>query len=234
MPKVSVLIPVHNEEKTIKRCLDSVVNQTYKDFEIILVDNLCEDRTLEIARSISDSRIKIIDCNTKGIVPALNTGIQNCSGDLIARQDADDFWYPEKLEKQVNFFESREDISILGTQIRILDEKLNLKNKDFRYPLKDNAIKSWLLTGKNSVAHPSVMFRKEILLRVGGYDDSYPIAEDHHLWLRCIKWFNFANLSDILVDYTAIHNESYDPKYPLLASEAQFNLLKHSGLIKVN
>ena len=119
-------------------------------------------------------------------------------------------------------------------KIRILDKNLDLKNEDFRYPLKDNAIKSWLLTGKNAIAHPSVIFRKEILLRVGGYDDSYPVAEDHHMWLRCIKWFNFANLSETLVDYTAVHNDEYDPKYPLLASEAQFKMLDHAGMIKVN
>ena len=232
--KFSIIIPVHNEEKTIKRCLDSVLKQTYQDFELVLVDNMCDDSTVDVISSIKDDRIKIINCNVKGIVPALNSGIFACSGDLIARHDADDYWYPEKLEKQVSFLESRKDISILGTQIRILDENLNLKNEDVRYPLKDNAIKSWLLTGKNSIAHPSVVFRKDILLRVGGYDDSYPIAEDHHMWLRCIKWFNFANLSETLVDYTAVHNENYDPKYPLLASEAQFKILNHAGLIKVN
>ena len=234
MPKVSILLPVHNEEEKIKRCIDSILSQTYQDFEVVIVDNLCDDKTISIVKEIKDDRIKIYQCATKGIVPALNYGLQKCSGDLIARQDADDYWYPNKLEKQVKFLEDREDISILGTQIKILDEKLNLKNEDFRYPVKDSAIKSWLLTGKNSIAHPSVVFRKNITLRVGGYDDSYPIAEDHHMWLRCIKWFNFANLSEILVDYTAVHNEKYDPKFPLLASEAQFKLLNYSGFIKVN
>jgi hypothetical protein len=70
-------------------------------------------------------------------------------------------------------------------------------------------------------------------LRVGGYDDTYPIAEDHHLWLRCIRWFNFANIPEVMVDYTSTNNPNYDAKYPLLASEAQFKSLQHMGFLKI-
>jgi len=234
MPKVSIILPAYNEEERIARSINSVLNQTYKDFELIVVNNLSTDKTLEVLNTFSDSRIKVVNCETQGIVPSLNFGLQKASGEIIARQDADDFWYPKKLESQISLLEEKKDISICGTQIRILDSDLKLKNSEFRYPIKDSAIKSWLLTGKNSIAHPSVAFRREILLRTGGYDDSYPIAEDHHMWLRCIKWFNFENLSEVLVDYTAVHNENYDPKYPLLASEAQFKLLNHAGILKVN
>ena len=107
MSKVSILIPVHNEEKTIKRCLDSILNQTYENFELVIVDNMCDDNTVSIVKEIKDDRIKLVKCDVKGIVPALNLGLRECSGDLIARQDADDFWYPEKLEKQVNFLNEK-------------------------------------------------------------------------------------------------------------------------------
>ena len=94
-------------------------------------------------------------------------------------------------------------------------------------------MKSWLLTGRNSLAHPSVVFRKSILLRTGGYDDTYPIAEDHHLWLRCVRWFNFCHIDEVLLDYNSNHNPKYDPMYPRLASESQFRTLQHMGMVGV-
>ena len=230
--KVSVVIPVKNCEETFERSIKSVLKQSYKNFEVIVVNNNCTDKTIELLDKFDDDRIRVIDCKTPGIVPALNAGMMETTGEYIARQDGDDYWYPEKLEKQIYVLENS-SADICGTQINIVNKDFEIVDDSFRYPLKDKPIKSWLLTGKNAIAHPSVVFRKEVLLRVGGYDDSYPIAEDHHLWLRCIRWFNFFNLPEVLVDYTAVHNEMYDPKYPLLASEAQFKLLSHMGYIKV-
>ena len=233
MPKVSVVIPVKDCARTIERSISSVLEQTYEDFEVIVVDNLCEDETIPRIKAFKDTRIKIIQCNTPGIVPALNTGLQNASSPLIARQDGDDFWYPEKLQKQVNLLESNKEIDICGTQIRLMNPDGSVKDDSFRYPTEDIPMKSWLLTGRNSLAHPSVVFRKSILLRTGGYDDTYPIAEDHHLWLRCIKWFNFCNIDEVLLDYNSDHNPKYDPMYPKLASESQFRALQHMGVIGV-
>ena len=230
--KISIVVPVKNCETTIERSIDSVLKQTYENFELIIINNNCTDNTIKLVKKFNDERIKIISCTTPGIVPALNTGLREATGDYIARQDGDDYWYPEKLKKQVYVLDNS-SADICGTQINVVDENYKIVDDSFRYPLKDKPIKSWLLTGKNAIAHPSVVFRKEVLLRVGGYDDSYPIAEDHHLWLRCIRWFNFFNLPEVLVDYTAIHNPLYDPKYPLLSSEAQFKLLSHMGYVKV-
>jgi len=230
MPKISVVIPVKDCGETITSSIKSVLNQTFKDFEIIVVNNNCTDNTIEKILSFDDKRIKIIDCKMPGIVPALNTGLYNSSSPLIARQDGDDVWYPNKLEKQIAVI--NDGIDICGTQIRLVSNDNKIVDDKFRYPLNDTAIKSWLLTGRNAIAHPSVVFKREILLKVGGYDDSYPVAEDHHMWLRCIKWFNFCNIGDILVDYNSSHNPNYDPKFPLLASAAQFELLKYMGFIK--
>lgn len=231
MPKISVVIPVKDCGETISSAIKSVLVQTFTDFEVIVVDNNCTDNTIEKALSFDDERIKIVKCETPGIVPALNTGLFNSSSPLIARQDGDDIWYPNKLEKQIDVFNSRSTIDICGTQIRLVSGA-EIIDDQFRYPLNDAAIKSWLLTGRNAIAHPSVIFKREILLRVGGYDDSYPVAEDHHMWLRCIRWFNFCNLSEVLVDYNSAHNPKYDPHYPLLASESQFKLLQHQGVVR--
>jgi len=231
--KVSVLVPVKNCESTVEKSINSVLEQSFQNFEIVLIDNNCTDNTIELAKDLAKDKIKVFSCPEPGIVPALNFGLQKIQTEFIARQDGDDLWYPQKLEKQIAFLDNNEDIDICGTQIRLVNSHGKIIDDSFRYPTEDQEIKSWLLMGKNSIAHPSVVFRKSILLRVGGYDDTYPVAEDHHLWLRCIKWFNFANLPDILVDYNSNHNPNYDPKYPLLASEAQFKYLEHSGFLKL-
>tara|TARA_A100001011_G_scaffold392776_1_gene481100 strand:- start:298 stop:1005 length:708 start_codon:yes stop_codon:yes gene_type:complete len=233
LPKISVIIPVKNCEETIQKSIESVLSQTFSNFEVIIIDNNCNDSTIEIVKKIKDNRIKIVECLSTGIVPALNTGLMKAKGEFIARQDGDDVWYPKKLETQLEVFNSNPNIDICGTQIRMVSKDGKILDDNFRYPITDNIIKSWLLTGKNSIAHPSVLFRKSICLRVGGYDDTYPIAEDHHLWLRCVRWFNFINLSEVMVDYMSNHNPEYDSKIPLLASEAQFKVLKHMEIVKV-
>ncbi len=233
MSNISVVIPVKDCEETIGAAITSVLEQTYQNFEIIIIDNNCTDNTIEIAQDLARDKLKVIKCTEPGIVPALNTGLQNANCNYIARQDGDDYWYPEKLELQMNYLERNNNIDICGTQIRLMSPTGEVIDDKFRYPLQDQTIKSWLLTGRNSLAHPSVVFKKRILLRVGGYDDSYPVAEDHHMWLRCIRWFNFANIPEVMVDYTSTNNPKYDAKYPLLASEAQFKSLQHMGFLKV-
>ena len=104
MVSVSVLIPVHNCEKWIRRSLDSVVAQTFKDFEVVIVDNNCTDNTMKIVEEYSEHLdLKIVECKDVGIEAALNTGLRNCSGKWIARQDGDDLWYPDKLQKQISY-----------------------------------------------------------------------------------------------------------------------------------
>ena len=110
MSRVSILIPLHNCEKTIRRSLDSVFAQTFQDFEIIAVLNNSEDDTELILQEYDEKfpqNINILYCSVSGIVPTLNTGIPHCSSELIARQDGDDYWYPTKLEKQVKFLDEK-------------------------------------------------------------------------------------------------------------------------------
>ena len=139
MAKVSIILPVHNGEKKIPRALKSIADQTYRDFETVLVDNNCTDATVEVAMQFAEStNLRIVSCKEPGLVPALNCGIQNSSSEFIARQDDDDYWYPEKLEKQMKFFECNPDIDVVGTQIRTLDvdgrvEELGTFGKKVKY-----------------------------------------------------------------------------------------------------
>jgi len=233
IPKVSILVPAHNCAKTIERSLLSLAEQTFKDFEVILVLNNCTDETGLLARKFSDNlKIKILNCDIPGIVPTLNTGIFHCNSELIARQDGDDYWYPSKLEKQLEFLEKNPDIDILGTQIRLVGKDFLPVEESLTHPEEDLPIKMKLLSGNNSIAHPSVLFRKSIFLLAGIYEDSYKFAEDYYLWLKCIRWYKFANLGETLVDYTVSHNPEYDPKLPQLACYNTIQMFKQQGIIK--
>ena len=213
MPRVSVLMPLHNCEKTLRRSLDSVYEQDFTDFEVVAVLNNCTDGTESILREYTSypQKLKVLYCTIPGIVPTLNTGIPHCEGEFIARQDGDDKWYPEKLKKQVEFLDNNPRIDIVGTQMRQVNESGNPINASLVHPTDDLEIKSKLLSGNNSIVHPTVVFRKEIFLRAGTYDGHYRFAEDYHFWLKCCKWYHFANLDEVLLDYTVWHNDEYDP-----------------------
>ena len=238
MPKVSIVIPVYNGEKTLRRALQSIADQTYKDFETILVDNNCTDSSLEIAKEFESSiNLRIIECKPRGIVPALNTGIFAAQSEWIARQDADDYWYPEKLEKQMRFLEDNPRVGILGTQLRLLspdgeEEKVGTYGLYPKYPVGNNAIKAGLMTGQNCLCHPSVVIKKEVVLRTGGYSDHFRLAEDMELWCRSVPFTEFANLGEVLIDYTQTVRDDYDPRVVLILADMYYSFYKFVGLIE--
>ena len=213
MARVSVLIPLHNCENTLRRSLDSVYRQSYQDFEVIAILNNCNDSTEGILREYEDKgpELKVLRCSVPGIVPTLNTGISACTGEFIARQDGDDLWYPEKLAKQITFLDENPDIDIVGTQMRQVDIDGTPIKATLVHPTNDLEIKSKLFSGNNSIVHPTVVFRRSIFLQAGTYDGHYRFAEDYHFWLKCCKWYHFANLDEVLLDYTVWHNDEYDP-----------------------
>lgn len=212
---VSILLPIRKAEKTLRRSIDSVLCQTYKDFELICIlnDSSLEDEEIVKSYAEKDDRVKICH-SSPGLVPALNCGLAFAKHDIIARQDADDYWYPEKLEKQLAFLSKRQDVDILGAQIRSVDESFQPTNQEPLRPISDNDIKEALLSGWNCIPHPGVIFRKRIMERLGGYDDTFLFAEDYSLWLRAIQWYRFAQLDEVLLDYTAKHNPRYNHQVP--------------------
>ncbi len=216
--------------------MDSIASQTYKDFEVIAVDNNCTDGTMAIIHSYQELNIKTVLCETQGIEAALNAGLRASSGKWIARQDGDDFWHPEKLDKQMEFLQNNPEVDILGTQIRLLDEKGNVQEqgtmgRKVRYPTDDSQIKTLILYGQNAICHPSVVFRNTLIHILGGYEKLFPLAEDLHFWLRAIPHFKFANLPDTLVDYTQKYDPGYDARVPQLAAKTYFDLYRNAGLV---
>ncbi len=220
--RVGVILPARNVESTIRRSVDSVLAQTFKDFVLYCIVNGSSDSTKSILDSYDDDRIRVLESPVAGLVPALNFGLQIAGNELIARQDADDLWYPEKLQKQVEFLDKSPGVHVVGCQIRLVDSTGKpTENQGNPYPTEDSGIRNSMLGGWNAIPHPGVVFRRELLLRTGGYDDTYHMSEDYYLWLRALKWFRFANLPEVLMDYTAVHNPNYDPRVVQLLWQAQ-------------
>jgi hypothetical protein len=201
-PRVTVLMPVYNGEKYVGSAIESVLNQTFADFQFLIVDDSSTDRSADIidAYRLKDPRI-IVASNKKekGIVGALNTGIEEARGEYIARMDQDDVSLPERMEKQVRFMDKHPDVGASGTWMKTLgqtESRLWLP-----YPTDHEHIKIALLF-YTSLAHPTVIMRRSFLekheLR---YEERFKNAEDYDLWERCALLFQLANIPEALLLY---------------------------------
>ena len=200
-PKITVLMPVYNAEAYIGQAIESVLSQTFSDFEFVIVNDGSKDRSADIVRLFADPRIRLIDNKENaGVIARLNEGLALTEGEYIARIDADDVWADkEKLAKQAAFLDMNRDygmIGTLGTAIGKSGEKLY----PLDYPTADAEIRKKALV-KNCFINCSVMIRKSILGKSGGYDAAEKHAEDYGLWLRIGSVSKFANLPERMVSY---------------------------------
>ena len=237
MPRVSIIMPVHNGEKTLRRSLQSLADQTYRDFETVFVNNNCTDSSLDIAKEFKEAaNIRVVDCAPKGIVCALNCGIQNSQSEFVARQDADDYWHPTKLQKQIDFMEENEDVGVVGTLLQLVNEQgenqeIGTFGNPVKYPTQDFQIKWLLCSGQNPFCHPSVLIRRYLFYKVGGYTDRFHLAEDMELWFKMLPYTKFSNIDEVLIDYTQTHREDYDPNIVVYMSNLYFNMYKDFGWV---
>ncbi len=207
-PMVTVLMPVYNAGRYLGPAIESILQQTFRDFELLIVNDASTDGCEEILRSFSDNRIRVLENkNNLGLANSLNRGLQVAAGEFIARQDADDLSHPKRLESQVQFLRAHPDIALVGTQAIIIDESGRYKRVLLDRPHEHIAIK-WDLLFDNSFVHTSVMFRKTIVRdNLGGYDPSYAACEDYELWSRVAEVCHVANLSHHLVSHR-MHSSS--------------------------
>ena len=231
---VSILMPVFNAEETLAECLDSIFLQTLQDFEIIAVNDFSTDRSVEILRSYHDSRIHVVDNQNKGIVSALNSGLKLCQSDFVARMDADDVMYAQRLEKQFDVLSNKPDITLCATQARKFPEKI-IKSGYIEYMRWQNAcltrqdIQNQIYI-ESPFAHPSVMFRKSRVTELGAYRDG-EFPEDYELWLRLFHaGESMMKLDEVLVDWRESDNRlsRTSSRY----SEAAFEKLRAEYLVK--
>ena len=197
-PTISVIMSVYNGEKYLHEAISSILNQTYKDFEYIIVDDGSTDGTKHILSFFSDSRIKIFEKNHEGLVSALNFAMQQSSGEYIARMDADDISKPDRLEKQLQFMRIN-NLALCGSRVETIDQANN-KTGNYHFPpigLNNARVYAFF---HNPFIHPSVMFRKDIVLRAGGYRHFVHI-EDYELWTRIIYKYPSDNIKEYLLQY---------------------------------
>lgn len=197
MPKISVLLPVYNGEKYIREAIDSILNQTFSDFELIIIEDGSEDKTKIIVSQIIDPRIILI-FNEKniGIINSLNTGLSIAKGEFIARMDADDISHTSRFEKQVFFLDAHPDVGVLGTFMEQIDETGNILS--IFEPPEDHDLIAWCMVFDCVVAHATIMARRTLLDDVGRYNPIFIHAEDTELWSRLIFITRFSNIPEVL------------------------------------
>lgn len=207
MPRISVLLPYHNAAPTLDAAINSIAAQTHTDWELLLINNASTDESSAIAEkwAAKDDRIQVIEESKVGIAQALNTGLAHAQGRYIARMDADDISHPERFAKQVAYLETHPEIGVLGTQTT------------FTTFVEKSSGMRWFTQWQNAIltphdhyvkrfvdaplAHPTVMFRRELVELHGGYDTG-PLPEDHELWLRWMDaGVRFAKLPEELLTW---------------------------------
>jgi len=197
-PKISVLIAVHNCYQFIGQALDSIYNQTFQDFELVIVDDASTDKTSEVILKKKDSRTVVYrNDQNLGLTKSLNIGIKLCRGEFVARMDADDISYPQRFEKQIRFFESHPDAIVLGSWCDRIDEAGNKIGAYDTQPTEAEQLKQELLRF-NSIAHGTAMVRRYAIVKAGGYREDYKRSQDHDLWLRLSEIGNLYNLPEHL------------------------------------
>jgi len=203
-PKISVVMPVLNGEKYLAEAIDSILNQTFQDFEFIIVDDGSTDGTPEILQSYAqkDSRIQILtNPVNRGIGYSRNRGIAQSRGEYIANMDADDWCLPERFEKQASFLDSHPEIAVLGTACFIFSDHGNVHQRKLVHPSQPGLIRWHLLFGV-PVIQPSALIRKNVFENPDFlYDEGVPPAEDYALWVKLVPNYKISNLREALCFY---------------------------------
>ncbi|GAH75625.1 unnamed protein product, partial [marine sediment metagenome] len=196
--KFSVIMSIYNEKQFLSKSIKSVLNQTYTDYEFIIIDDASKDNSLELINiyALKDNRIKVIKNKANiGLTKSLNKGISIAQGEFIVRQDGDDFFLPNHLEKLLFFFNNNPEYAFCGVNGFTIQNKKDLLNF-FEF----NDIRKNLLI-RNCFNHSGIIVRKNIFEKYGKYDEAYRYGQDYELWCRLIYKYGLkgANLKDRLI-----------------------------------
>jgi glycosyltransferase involved in cell wall biosynthesis len=207
VPRVSVLMAVHNEERFLAAAIESVLAQTFADFELIVVDDASTDRSRAIASSSDDPRIRLVaNAEQLGQTRSLNRGLALCRGEYVARLDGNDLAFPGRLAKQVAWLDAHPDIGVLGTQAAAIDvhgrriRRASWWNAAWRKP-SDGLELEWYRAFDTPFLHSAVLFRRALVERLGGYDERHDLAQDAELWMRAAAHAGLANLDEPLIAF---------------------------------
>lgn len=229
-PQISVVMPAYNAERYIARAIESVLNQTFRNFELIIINDVSSDKTPSIIKEYQekDSRVRMINNRKKGLIAgSLNKGIKLARADVIARMDADDVCYPRRLEVQYKLLMKKPEVAVVGANMRIVDEKGKIISKR-EYPKKSKELKR-LMFRYSPFAHPVVMYRKSVFKEFGGYVENIFPCEDIDLWFKIGSKYQFASVSKPLLKYTLYSTSSSHKKVKdveLLGLKVKIDALK--------
>lgn len=205
MPMISVVMPGKNVAKTLGATLDSLVAQTFKDFELIFVNDGSNDETAHVIESYMDRlTIKLVTHEeNQGVARSINDGLFRADCDLVARLDADDLARPDRFEKQLAYMSANPSVDVCGTQMEVFsdDDPEHKTAYVLAHPTTHAAIKTAFVQ-RCAIAHPSVIARRALFESVGAYDPRYDFAEDYELWCRCaLLGRQFGNIAEPLTRY---------------------------------
>ena len=200
-PRVSVLMPVHNGEKYLEEAVESILAQTFGDFEFLIINDGSTDRTREILDRFAaqDARIRVVHRENRGITPTLNELLRLARADVVARMDADDIAAPERFAKQVRFLDENPDCLMVGSSVILIDpDGCDLSTRIV--PLTHEEIHRGYLNGESRLLlHPAIMFRRDPVLKLGGYNERFAVTQDIDLYLRLAEVGRLANLPEPLL-----------------------------------
>ena len=200
-PKVTVLMSVYNGEKYLREAIGSILNQTFTDFEFIIIDDGSTDRTRNILTEYADQDQRIVQVRNQeniGLTQSLNKGIKLARGIYIARQDADDISDRQRLKRQINYMQKHPEVGLLGTAYHLIDE--NGKYICTNYPETNDTAIRWRMLFRNAFIHTSIMIRREFLTqKCLSYSENLPCSQDMGLWVQLMEYTQVANLKEPLV-----------------------------------
>lgn len=229
-PQITVLMSVYNNKDTLVEAIISILNQTFKDFEFLIIDDHSTDNSLSILEKYAalDERIKIMkNIKNKGLGYNLNQGLKRARGKWIARMDADDIAMPDRFEKQMDFI-NENDVDIVGswaTEINEQGKEIGLR----KCPVSDREIKKYIWTCP--IIHPSVMFKRDKIVDIGSYGDERR-RQDYELWFRAAKaGLKFANIPEPLIKYRYADDYFEKNNFGNLVAQAKIGL---KGCLMVN
>jgi glycosyltransferase involved in cell wall biosynthesis len=203
VPTISVLMPVYNTARFLEEAIQSVLAQTFADFEFIILDDGSTDGSIDIVRRFAerDDRIRFVPLEHRGYVSVLCHGLSLCRGEFIARMDSDDVCMPERFEKQINFMRANPDVVACGSRITVVDPFGSPLDHP-QHKLAHEEIEQELLFGVGwAMVHPVVMMRRDAVMKVGNYRDDLVVSEDLDLFLRLAEHGKVANLPEVLLHY---------------------------------
>lgn len=211
VPVISVVMSVYNGEKYLRESIESILNQTYRNFEFIIINDGSTDSTREIVLSYDDPRICLIDNKENiGLTKSLNKGLRIARGGYIARMDADDISMPNRFESQIDFLNHHREYAVVGTLLKVINENSKVIFT-IEKPIQHTDIRDFL-NRDNCIGHGSAMIRKTCLQSVGFYDESIEKSQDYDLWLRISQNYKLANIPQYLYMWRN-HKENISEKH---------------------